>query len=93
MNELQVFNNEELGQVRTVMKDGELWFVTRDICGTLGLNDTNKALLALDDDEKCKHEQYSGSGRKPMLINEFGMYSLVLKSRKLQAKVFKKWKA
>ncbi|WP_277751961.1 phage antirepressor [Bacillus wiedmannii] len=83
--------NEELGQVRTIMKDGEPWFVAKDICDTLGLSDTNKALLALDDDEKCKHEQYSGSGRKPMLINESGMYSLVLKSRKPQAKAFKKW--
>ncbi|MED4676785.1 Bro-N domain-containing protein [Bacillus nitratireducens] len=91
MNELQVFESEEFGKIRTVMQDGETWFIAKDICDTLGLSDTNKALLALDDDEKNKHEQYSGSGRKPMIINESGMYSLVLKSRKPQAKAFKKW--
>ncbi|USK99526.1 phage antirepressor [Bacillus tropicus] len=91
MNELQVFNNEEFGEVRTVMQNGETWFIAKDICDTLGLSDTNRALLALDDDDKCKHEQYSGSGRKHMLINESGMYSLVLKIRKPQAKAFKKW--
>ncbi|MED1303681.1 phage repressor protein/antirepressor Ant [[Bacillus thuringiensis] serovar konkukian] len=91
MNQLQVFNNEELGQVRTVVKGEDVWFVAKDVCDILELNDTNKALLALDDDEKSKHEQYSGSGRKPMIINESGLYSLILRSRKPQAKAFKKW--
>ncbi|MGE6504381.1 phage antirepressor [Bacillus wiedmannii] len=91
MNQLQVFNNEEFGQVRTVTQGGDVWFVAKDVCDILELNDTNKALIALDDDEKSKHEQYSGSGRKPMIINESGLYSLILRSRKPQAKSFKKW--
>lgn len=91
MNQLQVFNNEEFGQVRTVVQGEDVWFVAKDVCDILELNDTNKALLTLDDDEKSKHEQYSGSGRKPMIINESGLYSLILRSRKPQAKAFKKW--
>ncbi|EJQ77839.1 phage repressor protein/antirepressor Ant [Bacillus toyonensis] len=91
MNQLQVFNNEEFGQVRTVVQGEDVWFLAKDVCDILELNDTNKALLALDDDEKSKHEQYSGSGRKPMIINESGLYSLILRSRKPQAKAFKKW--
>ncbi|WP_459501106.1 BRO family protein [Bacillus sp. C1] len=90
MNDLQIFESE-LGQVRTICQGETVWFVAKDVCDILELNDTNKALLALDDDEKSKHEQYSGSGRKPMIINESGLYSLILRSRKPQAKAFRKW--
>jgi prophage antirepressor-like protein len=72
-------------------EDGEPWFIAVDVCASLGLNDTNKALIGLDDDEKREHEQYSGSGRKPILINESGLYSLILRSRKAEAKRFKRW--
>ncbi len=78
-------------QVRTVLIDDQPWFVAVDVCGALGLADTNKALIGLDEDEKREHEQYSGSGRKPILINESGLYSLILRSRKAEAKRFKKW--
>lgn len=78
-------------QVRTLVLDDQPWFFAIDVCGSLGLADTNKALIGLDDDEKCEHEQYSGSGRKPILINESGLYSLILRSRKPEAKRFKKW--
>lgn len=77
--------------VRVVLVEGEPWWVAVDVCGSIGLTDTNKALLGLDDDEKREHEQYSGSGRKPILINESGLYSLILRSRKAEAKRFKKW--
>ncbi len=78
-------------QVRTLLIDDQPWFYAVDVCASLGLADTNKALIGLDDDEKCEHEQYSGSGRKPILINESGLYSLILRSRKAEAKRFKKW--
>lgn len=78
-------------QIRTIKIDGEPWFFAKDVCSAISLHDTNKALLSLDDDEKRKHEQYSGSGRKPMLINESGLYSLVIVSRKPEAKRFKRW--
>lgn len=81
----------EAREVRTLLLDGQPWFFAMDVCQALGLTDTNKALIGLDDDEKCEHEQYSGSGRKPVLINESGLYSLILRSRKAEAKRFKKW--
>lgn len=82
------FNGNSLNVI--VIKN-EPWFMAIDICNALGLSDTNKALLGLDDDEKRKHEQYSGLGRKQLLVNESGLYSLVLRSRRPEAKAFKKW--
>lgn len=81
----------ESREVRTLLIDDQPWFVAADVCESLGLSDTNKALIGLDEDEKREHEQYSGSGRKPILINESGLYSMVLRSRKPEAKRFKKW--
>lgn len=78
-------------EVRTLLIADQPWLYAVDVCASLGLADTNKALIGLDDDEKCEHEQYSGSGRKPILINESGLYSLILRSRKAEAKRFKKW--
>lgn len=77
--------------VRVVLVQGEPWWMAADVCGSIGLADTHKALLGLDADEKREHEHYSGSGRKPILINESGLYSLILRSRKMEAKRFKKW--
>lgn len=77
--------------VRLLLIEAEPWFFAKDVCTALELDDTNKALLGLDSDEKRKHEQYSCSGRKPILINESGLYSLILRSRKPEAKRFKKW--
>lgn len=81
----------EAREVRTVLINDQPWFFAVDVCASLGLSDTNKALIGLDDDEKREHEQYSGSGRRPILINESGLYSLILRSRKAEAKRFKKW--
>ncbi len=77
--------------VRALLDDDQPWFFAKDVCTALALMDTNKALIGLDDEEKREHEQYSGSGRKPVLINESGLYSLILRSRKAEAKRFKKW--
>lgn len=82
---------ELLASVRTVLIDSSPWFFAVDVCEALGLKDTNKALLSVDEEDKREHEQYSGSGRKPMLVNESGLYTLILKSRKPQAKRFKRW--
>lgn len=87
----QVFQFKQMHDVRAVVIDGDPWFYAMDVCSAVGLTDTNKALIGLDDDEKREHEQYSGSGRKPILINESGLYSLILRSRKPEAKAFKKW--
>lgn len=78
-------------QVRTVSIDGEPWFVAKDVCDVLELSDTNKALLVVENEDKREHEQYSGSGRKPLLINEPGIYSLIFRSRRPEAREFKRW--
>lgn len=88
-----LFTFPETGQRVRVVEgpDEEPWFVARDVCDCLGLADTNKALLGLDHDEKCEHENYSCSGRRPLIISEPGLYSLILRSRKPQARAFKRW--
>lgn len=88
-----LFTFPETGQRVRVVEgpDGEPWFVARDVCDCLELADTNKALLGLDHDEKCEHEDYSCSGRRPLIISEPGLYSLILRSRKPQARTFKRW--
>lgn len=87
----QIYQFQQKHDIRAVVIEGNPWFYAMDVCSAVALSDTNKALLGLDDDEKCEHEQYSGSGRKPLLINESGLYSLILRSRKPEAKVFRKW--
>jgi len=80
-----------LAAVRTAFVGQAPWFFAIDVCQALGLSDTNKALLAVDGEDICEHEFYSGSGRKPLLLNESGLYTLIIKSRKPQAKRFRRW--
>lgn len=82
---------ELLASVRTVQIDQSSWFFAVDVCQALGLTNPAMALLAVDDEDKTEHNDYLGSGRKPMLVNESGLYTLILKSRKKQAKRFKRW--
>lgn len=91
-NEIQVFSNEKFGQVRTVMQDGEPWFVAADVCKALELGNTAQALSKLDDDEKGIISNDTPGGKQKMsTVNEPGLYSLVLGSRKPEAKNFKRW--
>lgn len=79
-------------QLRVVMRDGEPWFVAADVCAALALGDTSKAVSRLDDDERGTNTVRTPSGDQQMLvINESGLYSLTLTSRKPEAKRFKKW--
>ncbi|MDK9583189.1 BRO-N domain-containing protein [Lelliottia wanjuensis] len=80
-----------LANVRAVLLDGAPWFYAVDVCDALELKDTNKSLLGVDDEDRREHEYYSGSGRKPLLVNESGLYSLIFKSRKSAARQFKRW--
>ncbi|MBX9160069.1 BRO family protein [Bacillus cereus] len=94
MNQLQVFNNEEFGQVRTVMQGEDVWFVAKDVTDVLELKSAKDSTKYLDEDEKDKVLiKHSGSDYKSemMVVNESGLYSLILRSRKPQAKAFKKW--
>ena len=90
-NEIQIFNFNQ-NQVRTILKDGEPWFVAKDIADALEYRNAPDAIRTLDDDERDTHIVRTSSGNQEMtIINESGLYSLVLKSRKPEAKIFKRW--
>lgn len=90
MNELQTFNNPDFGEVRTLNIDGEPWFVAADVCKALELDKT--ATRRLDEDEKgLRSTQTLGGNQETLVINEPGLYTLVLGSRKPEAKAFKRW--
>lgn len=96
-NKIKVFENAEFGSVRTVTINGEPWFVASDVCKALDIGNPSQAISRLDDDEKVTlttNEGHSGKlGGAQMLnvISEAGLYSLILKSRKPEAKAFKRW--
>lgn len=88
-NEIQVFNNNDFGELRTIEKDGEIWFVAKDVCDALELTNPTMALGRLEDDERAKFNL--GRQGNANIVNEYGLYSLVLASRKPEAKTFKRW--
>ena len=90
MDKIQIFENPEFGQVRTVEVNGEPYFIAADICNALELSNTTVALDRLDDDEKSKLN-LGLSGGLTNCVNEYGLYSLVMASRKPSAKKFKRW--
>ncbi|MGK5509434.1 BRO family protein [Brevibacillus formosus] len=92
MQSLQNVFSFQAKQVRVVMNNGEPWFVARDVCEVLGHSDTSMAIRRLDEDEKLTQTMFvSGQNREVWLVNEAGLYSLILTSRKPEAKVFKRW--
>ena len=93
MNELQIFNNPEFGDIRTVELDGEPWFVGKDVATALGYSNTKDALSRhVDDEDKGGSRFTTPSGEQEMtIINESGLYSLVLSSKLPGAKKFKRW--
>jgi prophage antirepressor-like protein len=101
MNDLQIFENPEFGQVRTVERDGQPWLVGKDVAVALGYKNPGKAIIAHVDDEDKRLEMLpqgtdSQNGNlsptsKTALINESGLYSLVLSSKLPKAKAFKRW--
>lgn len=92
-NEMQIFENPEFGSVRTVEIDGEPWFVGKDVATALGYANTADAIQKhVDNDDKLESQiAISGQNRKIIVINEAGLYSLVLSSKLPSAKKFKKW--
>lgn len=89
MNELQIFNNPEFGQIRVIEKNNEPWFVAKDVCEVLELTNPTVAIGRLDADEVAKFNL--GRQGEANLVNEYGLYSLILGSRKPEAKKFKRW--
>lgn len=91
MNELQVFTYGG-NEVRTVQKNGEPWFVLKDVCAILGIGNNRMASDRLDTDEKGVSQIDTLGGKQEMtVINESGLYNVILRSDKPEAKPFRKW--
>lgn len=92
---IQVFNNTEFGEIRSMTIDGEPYFVGKDVAAALGYTNTRKALIDHVDDEDrtggVTIRDSIGREQKPTIINESGMYSLILSSKLEGAKRFKRW--
>lgn len=87
-----IFENEAFGKVRTLNLNGEPWFVAADVCKALELGNPSMTVERLDDDEKGISTIDTLGGKQRMaIINEPGLYSLVITSRKPEAKAFKRW--
>lgn len=93
MNELQIFENSEFGTIRMLEVDGEPYFVGKDVAEILGYQNASKALIDhVDEEDKLNNESLSSIGQRGgWLINESGLYSLVLGSKLPSAKKFKRW--
>ena len=93
----ELFEHEQFGQIRFIKRDEEIWFAAVDVCRVLDLENVTKALYVLDDDEKMTlsigkgHSGQRGGAQFMNFVNEFGLYNLILSSRKPEAKKFKRW--
>lgn len=93
MEKLMVINHPDFGEVRNVVIKGEPWFVAKDVCDILGIKNSRDSLAKiLDEDEKGVAKVYTPGGPQEMqIINEPGLYSLLMRSNKPEAKPFRKW--
>lgn len=96
MGEIKLFEKEAFGKVRVVIHNGEPWFIAKDLCECLGLENISEALRGLDEDEKITLSNPDGNPRAGIphqmnVVSESGLYSLVIRSRKPEAKAFKRW--
>ena len=92
MTDIQIFKNEQFGEVRTIAKDGEPWFVAADVCKALEIGNPTDAIRRLDADEHTLVLIEGASNGLPVnAVSEAGLYTLVLGSRKPEAKAFKRW--
>lgn len=89
LNELRTFEKEDFGSIRTIIAEDELWFVASDICKALDIQNVTQAVQKLDDDERSMLN--IGRQGNANCVNEYGIYNLVLSSRKKEAKTFKRW--
>lgn len=94
-NQLQIFNNQEFGQIRTLFIENEGWLVGKDVTEILGYSNSSDALknhVDEEDKKKIAFSDYPQFGNKgAVLINESGLYSLILRSNLPKAKEFKRW--
>lgn len=92
-NAAQTYEHKQFGKIRVIEKEGNPWFIAKDICAALGLAQVSRAIQKLDEDEVTTSKVIDSLGREQTAnaISESGMYSLVLVSRKPEAKEFKRW--
>lgn len=88
-NEIQIFNSDEFGEIRTIVVGDEPWFVAADVCRALDISNPTVAISRLDDDERSKLNL--GRQGETNVVNEPGLYGLVLGSRKPEARAFQRW--
>lgn len=93
MNELQIFQNKEFGEVRSLVINNEPWFVGKDVAEALGYKNSKNAVPThVDEENKLSTQiEYTGQKRNVTVINESGLYSLILSSKLPNAKKFKRW--
>lgn len=94
MDGIKTFTNKEFGTVRTIVKDGEPWFVGKDVAEILGYTKARNAIARHVDDDDKNDASFQGvlGGKQTMtIINESGLYSLILGSKLPKAKTFKRW--
>lgn len=92
MNELKIFESAEFGQIRTVTINNEPYFVGRDVADILGYSNPQKAIRDhVDNEDKTLNESFTVNGTMGVLINESGLYSLILSSKMPTARTFKRW--
>lgn len=107
MNNLQIFNNPEFGEIRIIEKNGETWWVAKDVCRVFGETNRNRAMQSLDEDEKGYTQiDTPGGPQKMAIINEAGLYHMLfvmqpemardvtddyVTARQAQLKAFKRW--
>ena len=92
MSKMQIFKNDNFGTIRTLEISGEPWFVGKDVAEVLGYSNPQKAVRDhIDDDDRTVNESFTVNGTQGVLINESGLYSLILSSKLPNAKAFKRW--
>ena len=93
MKDLTIFENSNFGKITIIEKDGEPWFVAKEVCGILTVGNVTNALIEIDNDDKSDISLTKDGNNisKLRIINESGFYHLILKSRKPNAKQFKRW--
>lgn len=95
--QIEIFRSEQFGEMRVILIHNEPWFVAADVCKALDISNTSMAVSRLDDDEKMtiniadSHSGKRGGAQNLKAVNEYGIYTLVLGSRKAEAKLFKRW--
>lgn len=91
--DIQVFNNDQFGNVRAMSLNEEPWFIAKDVCDVLGIgtNHLRESGRGLDDDEVLSLPNWEGKGSAPLIVSEAGFYKLVMRSRKPEAKAFQRW--